>query len=198
MQRLAQCSGWIFDLDGTLTRPVHDFDRIRQALGIPAAEDILGYIEAQPAGVQCTMRTQLDEWEHFYASQAQAAEGARELTALLAEQGVALGILTRNTREVAIRSLTAIGIAGYFEEEAILGRDEARPKPDAHGIEVLLNQWDISPERSVMVGDFKYDLEAGKGAGSATVHVDAGDRHWPELTDIRVSSLAELIGIFRP
>ncbi len=197
MRRLAQCTGWIFDLDGTLTRPVHDFDRIRQSLGIPAGEDILSYIDAQTLTVQCTMKEQLDEWEHFYASKALPAEGARELTEMLAERGVRLGILTRNTREVAIRSLQAIGVADYFVEEAILGREEARPKPDAHGIEILLNQWDISSSESVMVGDFKYDLEAGKGAGSATIHVDSDDRSWPELTDIRVTSLTELADIFR-
>jgi phosphoglycolate phosphatase-like HAD superfamily hydrolase len=44
-----------------------------------------------------------------------------------------------------------------------------------------------------MVGDFLYDLEAGKSAGVATVHLDTrGDVDWSEYTDIRVESLGEI------
>ncbi|MBP42781.1 MAG: HAD family hydrolase, partial [Deltaproteobacteria bacterium] len=32
---------WIFDLDGTLTVAVHDFDAIRKELGIPAGLPII-------------------------------------------------------------------------------------------------------------------------------------------------------------
>ncbi len=38
---------WIFDLDGTLTVPVHDFQGIRKTLGIPRDKDILGFISTQ-------------------------------------------------------------------------------------------------------------------------------------------------------
>jgi phosphoglycolate phosphatase-like HAD superfamily hydrolase len=45
-----------------------------------------------------------------------------------------------------------------------------------------------------MVGDYLYDLEAGKGAGVATVHLDTrGDLDWPEYTDIRIEELGEII-----
>ena len=39
---------WVFDLDGTLTLPVHDFAVIRQALGVPQGIDILGYLASLP------------------------------------------------------------------------------------------------------------------------------------------------------
>ena len=41
-----QC--WIFDMDGTLTIPQHDFASIRQRLGIPVGEDILAHIDGRP------------------------------------------------------------------------------------------------------------------------------------------------------
>ena len=39
---------WVFDLDGTLTLPVHDFSIIRQVLGVPQGNDILGYLAPFP------------------------------------------------------------------------------------------------------------------------------------------------------
>ena len=39
-------SGWIFDLDGTLTKPTHDFDFIREYLKVPAGELILEYSQS--------------------------------------------------------------------------------------------------------------------------------------------------------
>ena len=47
-----------------------------------------------------------------------------------------------------------------------------------------------------MVGDYLYDLQVGRAAEIATVHVDpSGDFPWPELADIRVNSLDELAGL---
>lgn len=42
------------------------------------------------------------------------------------------------------------------------------------------------------VGDYVYDLAAGRAAGVATVHVDVGHGVWPELTDFRVTTLHDI------
>ena len=45
-----------------------------------------------------------------------------------------------------------------------------------------------------MVGDYVFDLMAGRNAGTATVHLDVtGAFPWPEQADVRVSSLEELL-----
>jgi hypothetical protein len=45
-----------------------------------------------------------------------------------------------------------------------------------------------------MVGDYLYDLQAGRSAGALTVHVDATRSfRWPELADVGVGTLEELI-----
>jgi len=45
----------------------------------------------------------------------------------------------------------------------------------------------------VMVGDYLYDLQAGRSAGALTVHIDsAGLFRWPELADIMIESLEEI------
>lgn len=191
-------TGWIFDLDGTLTRPVHDFAHIRAQLGIPADEDILGYIAGQPEALQLSLRQQLDQLEHFYAEMVQPAAGVNDLLDLLNGLGVKLAILTRNTKEVALASLGAIGVADLFEPESVIGRYEAKPKPDPHGVHRILQHWQQTPETAVMVGDYIHDLAVGRAAGTATVHVAVNpDHHWPEQTDLRVDSLAQLYRLLK-
>ncbi|MFC6668841.1 HAD family hydrolase [Marinobacterium aestuariivivens] len=168
---LRECRHWIFDLDGTLTLPVHDFNHIRCELGIPQAADILDWLAALPEPERSERVRRLDELEHHYARQAQPAEGLHPLLESLAQRRCRLGILTRNSRELALLSLAAIGVAHHFEPPFVLGRDEARPKPDPGGLRHLLACWNASPAQALMVGDFRYDLEAGRGAGMQTVHV---------------------------
>ncbi len=184
---------WVFDLDGTLTQPVHDFEHIRRELGMVSGADILATIESQAPDQRAALHLRLDELELYYAQQAKPALGVIELLATLRRRGCRLGILTRNKREFAISSLQAIDAWQFFDATAVIGRDEAAPKPHPEGYGLLLEQWCASGAETVMVGDFRYDLEVGRAVGAATVHVDdRGDRSWPELTDLRVETLLEL------
>ncbi len=184
---------WIFDLDGTLTVAVHDFAAIRDSLGIPSGADILHFLASLPPAQSAQLHHRLHAIEVELARNARPALGALEFISHLAQQGARLAILTRNTRHNACLSLEAIGLATYFHHDWVLGRDEAIPKPDPDGIHQLLNAWQIKPDEAVMVGDYQYDLATGRAAGTHTVHVDqTGEFLWPELTDIAVSSLAEL------
>lgn len=192
MHPLKEKCYWVFDLDGTLTKPVHDFDHIRSVLGIAPQADILSTIETLPRQKKCTMLEQLDVLERYYAAQAEPADGVIDLLNHLTNRGCKLGILTRNTKELALLSLGAIGAGDFFEPEMVLGRDEASPKPSPDGINILLNQWAAGLEKSVMVGDYQYDLMAGRSAAVMTVHVDTDPRGWPEVTDVRVQNLIEL------
>ncbi|WP_261841344.1 HAD family hydrolase [Aliamphritea ceti] len=185
---------WVFDLDGTLTRPVHDFAHMRRELGIPEGEAILETIEQTPEPQKQVLLQRLDELEGYYARQAEPAEGVQDLIVRLHAAGCKLGILTRNKKDFAISSLQAIGVGEYFHAEEVLGRDEARPKPDPEGLQKLCQRWKVVGDELIMVGDFRFDLEAGKAIDAQTVHVSAvGTIEWPELTDVRIHSLAELL-----
>ena len=189
---------WVFDLDGTLTLPVHDFAMIRSALGVPEGSDILDYLAALPEEKAQPLHERLDGIERGLVVRTDAAQGARELVELLSRRGCRLGILTRNTREIARLTLARIGLDGFFETWAILGREEALPKPEPEGICRLAALWRTGPAELVMVGDYLYDLQAGRAAGAATVHVHGSrDRRWPEWTDLCVVSLGELADLVR-
>ncbi len=191
---LTNRSCWVFDLDGTLTLPVHDFGFIRQELAIPDGEDILEHLATLPPEVAEKRHKRLDEIERELASQSIAAPGTGELLAHLHSRGTKLGIVTRNSSEVAQATLEAIGIGHYFTPGQILGRSEALPKPDPAGIVQLQQQWQVEADELVMVGDYLYDLQAGKSAGALTIHVGRPDGlRWPEQTDIMVETLAELV-----
>lgn len=182
---------WIFDLDGTLTIPAHDFQAMKRELGFPLDCDILGYLASLPPEQERVKRLQLDQIEDEIARRAQLAHGADDLLKTLSEQGVAMGILTRNSRDNALITLGAIGLLDYFDHACVLGREESLPKPDPQGIHHLLKHWGATPDNAVMVGDYLYDLLTAKAAGVAAVHIDtSGDFEWPEHTDLGVTSLS--------
>jgi len=183
---------WIFDMDGTLTVAIHDFDGLRARLGLPSGAPILETCEAHPDSNR--LLAEIDRWEEELAEEATAAPGVRTLLDWLSGRAT-LGVLTRNTRSTALRTLEVAGLAEYFDPAAVLGRDQAAAKPDPAGIELLLARWGAEGSDAVMVGDYLFDLQAGRAAGTATVWIDRiGGREFHEWADIRVSNLAHLVG----
>ncbi|MDD2854151.1 MAG: HAD-IA family hydrolase [Desulfuromonadaceae bacterium] len=184
---------WIFDLDGTLTLPIHDFAYIRRELDIPETYDILEHLGSLEPPESARRHTLLDDIERRLAENAVAAHGLSDLLELLSEFDFHLGILMRNSREIAMMTLDVIGARSYFNDTYVLGRDDAPPKPDPSGIHYLLDQWGADSGQVVMVGDYLFDLQAGRNAGTATVHVGRPDaKRWPDVTDLAVENLADL------
>ena len=187
-----QLLGWIFDLDGTLTVAQHDFPAIRRELGIPADEDILEHLGTLPIAERQRLNEQLDAIELRLAQEVAPAPGAAELIRELHRRELRLGILTRNLRQVAMASLDRIGVLDCFQSQDILGRDDAPAKPAPDGIHRLLTDWQLTETEAVMVGDFRFDLEAGRAAGCHTCLVHP-ENSWPELTDLHVPDCHALL-----
>ena len=185
---------WIFDLDGTLTVSAHDFEHMRRELGLAPDVPILEALHAMPPNEAAPLWELLNELEFFYAGQASLMQGVPELLHCLHEKGCQLAILTRNTMPVVKHTLEACAIEHFFPVDYIFDRDSCIPKPSPDGINQLLHMWQAKASDCVMVGDFLYDLEAGKAAGVATVHLDTrGDVDWSRVTDLRVENLGEII-----
>jgi HAD superfamily hydrolase (TIGR01509 family) len=185
---------WIFDMDGTLTVAMHDFDAIRLELGLPQGRPILEELARLPEREARGLFERLDRLELDLARRARAAAGATELLEALARRSARLGILTRNSFANAVETLRACRLADYFDAACIVGREAAAPKPDPGGIHRLLDAWRAAPQQAVMVGDYRYDLLAGRAAGTATVYVDtSGEFPFAEHADVSVHSLEELV-----
>lgn len=185
---------WVFDLDGTLTLAVHDFDAIRAELGLPEGRPILESLARMPEAEQAPLRERLAAIERELVSATAIAPGARRLLETLCESGARVGILTRNTRENALLTLEAVGLSSCFSEGDVLGREEAPPKPSPAGVRAHLERWGATPGEGVMVGDFEFDLRAGRAAGTVTIYVDPRGafphRRW---ADCAIRSLDELL-----
>lgn len=185
-------TGWVFDLDGTLTIAVHDFASMKRRLGLAADQPLMEGLNALPDGARAAAWQAVEDWELELAEVARPAVGAVALLSSLQEQGVALGVLTRNTREVALRTLEVTGLQRWFDPAHVLGRRCCAPKPDPAGVLHLSRVWSIPPDALVMVGDSEIDIGAGRAAGARTIRVSRGGSteatlHVSSLSDVRAT-----------
>lgn len=181
-------------MDGTLTMAAHDFDTIRDELGIAQNQPILEAIKAMPTEQAEAMHRKLHQLELEIAAKSTPQPDAHEMLDSLRSRGLQLGILTRNARDIAEVTLKAAQLSDYFDDDNIIGREQCAPKPDPAGILQLMQRWQSPPESTIMVGDYVFDLQAGRNAGVATVHFDTNAQYaWPEHTDFTVDKLSQLI-----
>ncbi len=193
-ENLANRTCWVFDMDGTLTLGIHDFEAIRETLELPVGTPILESLRQLPPDIAAVKHQQLREIELEIAGQATAQPGAHQLLERLLTQGKQIGILTRNGKDIAHETLKACGLMDFFEPTLVLSRDCHAPKPEPDGILALLDTWAAPPTEAVMVGDYKFDLMAGQRAGTATVYIDtAGEYMWSEYADYGVQSLEAVV-----
>lgn len=193
-ENLANRTCWVFDMDGTLTLGIHDFEAIRAALELPIGAPILESLRQLSPDIAAIKHKQLREIELDIARKATAQPGAYDLLELLVTQGKQIAILTRNGKDIAHETLNACGLMDFFDPTLVLSRDCHVPKPEPDGILALLNAWDAPPTKAVMVGDYKFDLMAGQRAGTATVYIDtAGEFVWSDYADYGVRSLTAIV-----
>ena len=193
MLKFADRKFWIFDMDGTLTVAAHDFGAIREELGLPPGLPILEQISGMPEARAKDLLARLDGIEMKIARRARPHPGARELLEDLTRRGVRLGIVTRNSHAIALETLHRCGLAGFFRPEFILGRETCDPKPSPDGIRRLLERWKASPAEAVMVGDYLFDIQSGREAGTATIYVGEAEKNaWSAGADARAADLHEV------
>lgn len=180
---LNDCRHWVFDMDGTLTVGVHDFQFIRLQLEVPDDSDILEHLESLPEAQRRESHAWLMAHERELATRSTPAEGAVALIQALCEREYRLGILTRNARELAHITLEVIGLTQCFDQRDVLGREDAAPKPHPEGLEHFIRRWNVAPSSVVMVGDSPLDMQCGRAAGTRTVLVNVPENACPEATD---------------
>ena len=187
----------LFDFDGTLTRPeAIDFAALRKLLGCPPGTPILEYIEALPsAEAQARAHRVLDEFEMAAARASVPNDGAEELVAHLRSRGIARGILSRNTRGSVLLALANFSAVTGTDFSVILTRENAgRPKPHPDGVLGAARLFAVAPAEILVVGDYVFDIAAGKSAGARTVLVTNGRAASPiePAPDFMVAHLAEI------
>lgn len=183
--------GLIFDLDGTLVDSGLDFDAMRLEMGLPSGRPILETLADLPARHAEACRAILTRHEWQGAERAELMPGARDFVEKLASLGVRQAVLTRNAREIALFTLRRLGL----EFDTLVAREDAPAKPDPTAIERIAAGWRLPPRETVIVGDYLYDIEAGRRAGAGTVAYLAGQPAakipWAALADYCLFSFAQ-------
>ena len=186
---------WIFDMDGTLTLAAHDFESFKRTHELDLERPILEQLPDLSPQRQAEVSRALIEWEASVADRAVRAPGVLALLQALSEGDHRMAILTRNTRELAMRTLDAAGLRHFFPDPFVLGRGCADPKPSPDGLHRILKQWKAKSSDAVMVGDYLFDLQAGRAAGVFTIYIDRDDaRMWQDHADLRITHLDQLLG----
>ena len=191
----------LFDFDGTLARPAIDFPALKRELGTPPGMFALEFLRSLPLGEE-SVRAEavLTRFELEAADRAEPNDGAEDTVRSLRELGLLVGIVTRNRFEIIVRSLERFAHLSPEDFDVIVTRDdEVAFKPEPDQILLAASRLGVEPERTMMVGDFVVDVEAGYRAGSVTVHLlHPDDTAVPEHDpDFRINSLVELEAIVR-
>ena len=184
----------IFDLDGTLTEPILDFDKIRSEMGLPGeSRDILATMEAMDPARKQQAQSILARHEHHAAQNSQLNDGVAELLTELRRRKIPIGLLTRNTRKNTLYVARRHQL--YFD--AIVGRQDGPAKPDAYGVLEICRQFNSIPAETVVVGDFLHDLLSARNAGAIAVLIKTHPKaeHYKAHADYAISHMSELLGI---
>lgn len=162
--------GLIFDLDGTLVDSGLDFDLMRREMGLPPKEPILEALAALSEPQRSHCWTILHRHELQGAQRATLMPGVTELIEALADRGIRRAVFTRNGHQATLVTLNRVRLSF----DTVVAREDAPAKPDPTGIWRICESWELRPEQVAMVGDYRFDIEAGRRAGARTVCYAAG------------------------
>jgi len=191
--RVTSLDTFIFDLDGTLIELNLDFDNIRRALGI-GDRYILEAILKLDKDTRRQKLEILKEFEIRAALTAKLMPYAREALRLLDDLGLKKGIVTRNCRESVEIVIDRFGL----ELDFVITREDAKPKPSPEPVLLALKLAGSKPERSIVIGDYKFDLIAGRRAGTKTALVlNERNKGFSYLADYVLYSLKDIEKLLR-
>lgn len=179
-----------FDLDGTLVDSKLNFDLMREEIGIPPHQPILEYLEAHtdPDFVQFALEV-VHRHERAGAEQATLMPGVREFLDFLEVQRIPTGLLTRNSRVVTELTLERLNLSFHH----VLTRDDCLPKPHPEGLHKLANVFELSPSELIYIGDFSFDIETARNAGSGSCLYGASDDAGPIRPDFILRDWRHLV-----
>lgn len=169
----------VCDFDGTLVALDVDWDGVRAELADAAARvgvtAAVHGVTALLAAIECASAVEGERCRRLVAAAEAAAarRGSRNLGLLDALAGEQVAILTNNSRRAVEAALPRLALRPL----AIVGREDAAPKPDPMGLRLLLERCERDAGAAILVGDAPADFAAAAAAGVRAVHVrDLGER----------------------
>lgn len=185
---LTHIQTFLFDLDGTLTKPVLDFDDMRRRLSLPDGVSISHEILKMTGQRKADADRIIEKIEIEAAQKTKPNTGALELMDWLHDNELKVGIITRNHLQAAQITLKILNLP----VDVLVSRHCAPPKPAPEPLQLALQRLEGNAASTLMTGDFLDDLIAGKNAGTYTCLLTNGDpeSNWP--ADLTITTLSEL------
>jgi hydrogenase expression/formation protein HypE len=192
----------LFDFDGTLTKPgAIDFKAVKQSIGCPPDQAILEFISAiRDDARQTEARAVLNAMELEAARRSRPNGGVRRLLRFLRERRLPVGIITRNSIASVVTALSQFTDLAVEDFDVVITRDDpVRPKPHPDGVLLAAERLQVEPETILVVGDFHFDMDAGRRAGALTALLDEGrtDSEGQIHCDFMVAALNDIVKIVR-
>lgn len=202
----------LFDFDSTLTLPgAIDFLKIKQAVNCPADIPVLEYIKSiTDIKQQEKAHEILEKFEMDAARISKPNAWAENLIHFLKhEKGLGIGILTRNSLCSVKKALENFINIEQTDFDVIITRDDkVEPKPSPEGVLLAAFKMNVEVEEILVVGDFVFDILAGKNAGASTAFLTNADINNSGLhkkffekackeSDYTISNLKEIKDIVR-
>jgi len=192
----------LFDFDGTLTKPgALDFLLLKDTIGCPSDIPVLEFIESLPTSLEKEEAILLlERFETKAAENSEPNDGAEYLIRYLSSNGIGMGIITRNrlsSIERALQNFENITISCF---DVIISRNTpVKPKPSGDGIRLAAQKLNHDVKEVLMVGDYIFDIHAGKSAGCITAFLNYGtvSGDFKIESDFFISHLEEIKKIVR-
>lgn len=184
----------IFDLDGTITEPYLDFDKIRVEMGLaPDAGPLLEEMENMSPSERKNAEEILFVHEQAAIEHSALNKGAAETLEMLTKMKIPFGILTRNTRLNA----SAVAKKHNLKFDAVVDRSDGPVKPHPYGVQKLCRHFNVTPGETIVVGDYLFDLQCAKAAGAVAVLMKNSEKsqQFASFADFTIDSLTEIIDI---
>jgi len=186
----------VFDFDGTLTEPgALDFSVIKKAIGCPDHTPVLEFMAQVADEVRrADMARELDRFEMAGAAISRPNVGAEAILVRIRELGLPLGILTRNSRASVRRALENFSGFGMDDINVMITReDPVKIKPSGEGVSLAAGKIGVDPAHVLVVGDFLFDMQAGRRAGALTAYLANGRQAAKDLdADFVIQNLTDL------
>lgn len=150
----------IFDLDGTVVEAPYDWKEIRRQMGIDQAS-ILSTLNGLKGPEKLQKLRLLDKFEKEATQKATLKEGIKDFLCFLKQRGLRIALVTNNSRENVDLILSRFGLR--FDE--VMTRESGLWKPSGAPFLEVMRKLGVRPEECVVIGDSRFDFEAGQEAG---------------------------------
>jgi HAD superfamily hydrolase (TIGR01509 family) len=190
MKKMNNFKAIIFDLDGVIVKSELDFKLIRREIfGSELDEPVLEQIEQlkEPEEKKRAIRI-LENHEIKAALTSELNLGIMALLRLLSQKKIKRAIVTRNSR----KSVRIILDRFKLDFDAIITRKEAPPKPAKKPVLLACEKMGVQPEEAILIGDYEFDMLAGKRAGVTTILLRTPNQPSSENADLVIDSVLEL------